>query len=115
MAMRKNVLTALPVLAAGLAGACAPQPHPGDAATQMARRCATAVYEQGLRHGGINRFSSREVMEGEIAAWGGFSSGTVPVLSTRTLPVAEASALDGPVIGSAWQGCMRQGLSALPR
>jgi hypothetical protein len=115
MAMRKSFLTVWPLLAAGLAGACAPRPYPADAATQMARRCATAVYEEGLRRGGINRFSSREVMEGELAAWGGFSSGEVPVLSTRSLPVTEASALDGPVIGSAWQGCMQQGLRALPR
>ena len=113
--MRKSFLTAWAVLAAGTAGACAPQPYPGDAATQLARRCATAVYEQGLQHGGINRLSSREVMEGELAAWGGFSSGTVAVLSTRTLPVAEASALDGAVIGSAWESCMQQGLRALPR
>jgi hypothetical protein len=113
--MRTRFLAGLALAATGSLGACAPAPYPADAVTQMARRCATAVYEQGLRYGGINRFSSREVLEGELIAWSGISTGQAAILSTRTLPIAEASALDGAVIGSAWQFCMQQGLQAMPR
>jgi hypothetical protein len=108
-------MAVLSVAVASILGACAPAPYPADAVTPMARRCATGVYEQGLRSGGINRFSSREVMEGELIAWSGIPAGNAAVLSTRTLPIAEASALDGSVIGSAWQSCMQQSLRAVPR
>lgn len=93
-----------------LAGACAPGIDP---LTQMANRCSVAVADQGLQVGGFNRLVSRIFTDGELAAWGGIASPRVPVLNTRGLPVAEASALDGGVPGSAWQACMQRSLRAL--
>jgi hypothetical protein len=101
-------LAILPVLL--LANACAPEIDP---ITRLANRCSVAVADRGLQVGGFNRLVSRTFTDGELAAWAGIASPRVPVLNTRGLPVAEASALDGGVPGAAWQACMQRNMRAL--